>query len=157
MRRLVPVRSLLLKLLFLKGKSTLLDVLAGYKTGGHITGDISINGTPKTKELWRSVAGYCEQVDLQNPTLTVQESLIFAARLRLRPFTIPDQDKVAFANNVLSLLELEEYADMLVGNEAAGEGLPKHARKRLTVGVELCANPSILFADEPTSGLDSLR
>lgn len=138
------------------GKSTLLDVLAGYKTGGHIDGEIRINGKPKTDLTWRCIAGYCEQVDLHNPAVTVRESLIFAARMRLRPFTLPDEEKVKFATNILSLLDLEEFADMMVGDEARGEGLPKHARKRLTVGVELAGNPSILFADEPTSGLDSL-
>jgi len=137
-------------------KSTLLDVLAGYKTGGHISGEISINGKPKTDTAWKSIAGYCEQVDLHNPALTVKESLIFAARMRLRPFALPDEEKVRFAVSIISLLDLEEFADMMVGDEARGEGLPKHARKRLTVGVELAANPSILFADEPTSGLDSL-
>jgi len=138
------------------GKSTLLDVLAGYKTGGYITGDVNINGKPKTDATWRSIAGYCEQVDLHNPAMTVRESLIFAARMRLRPFTLPDEAKMRFAMDIISLLGLRDFADMLVGNEAAGEGLPKHARKRLTVGVELAGNPSILFADEPTSGLDSL-
>lgn len=138
------------------GKSTLLDVLAGYKTSGHISGSISINGKPKTDATWRSIAGYCEQVDLHNPAVTVRESVVFAARMRLRPFTLPDEAKVEFAMEVLSLLELDDFADMLVGDESRGEGLPKHARKRLTVGVELAGNPSILFADEPTSGLDSL-
>lgn len=138
------------------GKSTLLDVLAGYKTGGHITGQININGKPKTDATWRSIAGYCEQVDLHNPAMTVRESLVFAARMRLRPFSIADEEKINFASKIIKLLELDEFADMLVGDEASGEGLPKHARKRLTVGVELSGNPSILFADEPTSGLDSL-
>jgi len=138
------------------GKSTLLDVIAGYKTGGHISGSINVNGVPKTDATWRSIAGYCEQVDAHNPAMTVRESLIFAARMRLRPFSIQDADKTVFAEEILSLLELQEFADMLVGDEASGEGLPKHARKRLTVGVELASNPSILFADEPTSGLDSL-
>lgn len=127
-----------------------MDVLAGYKTGGHISGDININGQPKTDATWRSIAGYCEQVDLHNPSLTVRESLVFAARMRLRPFDTADVAKVSFANKILTLLQLEEFADMLVGEEARGEGLPKHARKRLTVGVELAANPSIVFADEPT-------
>lgn len=86
----------------------------------------------------------------------MRESLIFAARMRLRPFTILDEERVKFASNLLSLLDFEDYAEMLVGDESRGEGLPKHARKRLTVGVELAGNPSILFADEPTSGLDSL-
>lgn len=134
-----------------------MDVLAGYKTGGHILGDVRINGQPKSDAVWRSIAGYCEQVDLHNPAMTVLESLVFAARMRLRPFAeIADKAKLQFAQEILELLELDEFADMLVGDEASGEGLPKHARKRLTVGVELAGNPSILFADEPTSGLDSL-
>ena len=119
------------------GKTTLLDVLAGYKTGGHISGDVNINGQPKTDATWRTIAGYCEQVDLHNPSLTVRESVVFASRMRLRPFSLPDDDVVSFANQILKILELEEFADMLVGDEAAGEGLPKHARKRLTVGVEM--------------------
>ncbi|KAL7497070.1 hypothetical protein ACHAWT_008446 [Skeletonema menzelii] len=138
------------------GKTTLLDAIAGYKTSGHLSGDIKVNGIAKDDGIWRSIAGYCEQVDLHNPSMTVIESLIFAARMRLRPFSLEDYKKVAFATNIMKLLELEDYADMLVGDEAAGEGIPKHARKRLTVGVELAANPSILFCDEPTSGLDSL-
>jgi len=137
------------------GKSTLLDVLAGYKTGGHITGTMKINGIPKTDETWKSIAGYCEQVDCHNPALTVRESLIFSTIMRLKPYGAHDVKK-KYANEIMELLELEEFADVLVGDEAAGEGLPKHARKRLTVGVELAANPSILFADEPTSGLDSI-
>jgi len=130
--------------------------VAGYKTSGYLNGDIQVNGLPKNDEIWRSIAAYCEQVDLHNSAMTVRESLIFAARARLRPFSLADEKKVAFATKIMNLLELDEYADMLVGDEANGEGLPKHARKRLTVGVELAANPSILFADEPTSGLDSL-
>ena len=95
-------------------------------------------------------------VDLHNPAMTVRESLVFAARMRLRPYSIQDSAKIEFAGKIIKLLDLNEFADMLVGDEASGEGLPKHARKRLTVGVELASNPSILFADEPTSGLDSL-
>jgi ABC-type multidrug transport system ATPase subunit len=138
------------------GKSTLLDVLAGYKTGGYITGDININSQANTHETWRSIAGYCEQVDLHNPALTVRESITFSAWMRLQPYALPEDVKRQHVQDILELLELTDLADMLVGNEAIGEGLPKHARKRLTVGVELAANPSVLFADEPTSGLDSI-
>lgn len=132
------------------GKTTLLDVLAGYKTGGHIDGEISLNSAPKEDATWKLVAGYCEQTDLHNPAITVRESLMFAARMRLRPFSLTEDARVAHVEDILKLLELEEFADVLVGDEAAGEGLPKHARKRLTLGVELAANGSILFADEPT-------
>lgn len=132
------------------GKTTLLDVLAGYKTGGHIDGEISLNSAPKDDATWKLVAGYCEQTDLHNPAITVRESLMFAARMRLRPFSLAEDARVAHVEDILKLLELEEFADVLVGDEGAGEGLPKHARKRLTLGVELAANGSILFADEPT-------
>jgi len=138
------------------GKTTLLDVLAGYKTGGHTTAEIFLNGSPKTNEKWRLIAGYCEQTDLHNPAMTVRESLIFATRMRLRPFSLSEDVKSSHIEEIMRLLEIEEYADILVGDEALGQGLPKHARKRLTLGVELAANPSILFADEPTSGLDSV-
>ena len=75
---------------------------------------------------------------------------MFAARMRLRPFSLTENARVEHVEDILKLLELEEFADVLVGDEGAGEGLPKHARKRLTLGVELAANGSILFADEPT-------
>lgn len=104
-----------------------------------------MNGVPKDDSIWKSIAGYCEQVDLHNPAMSVRESLIFAARARLRPFSLPDHKKISFAMKIMNLLELDDFADMLVGDESSGEGLPKHARKRLTVGVELAANPSILF------------
>ena len=103
------------------GKTTLLDCIAGYKTSGHLMGQIIImvNGLSKSKndEIWRSIAGYCEQVDLHNPAMTVLESLIFAVRTRLRPFTLADEKKVAFATQLVTLLELDEYANMLVGDE----------------------------------------
>ena len=107
-----------------------------------------MNGVPKNDSIWKSIAGYCEQVDLHNPAMSVRESLIFAARARLRPFSLPDHKKISFAMKIMNLLALDDFADMLVGDESSGEGLPKHARKRLTVGVELAANPSILFGKQ---------
>ena len=62
------------------GKTTLLDCISGYKTSGHLNGDIQVNGVPKNDEIWRSIAGYCEQVDLHNSAMTVRESLIFAGK-----------------------------------------------------------------------------
>jgi hypothetical protein len=53
-------------------------------------------------------------------------------------------------------MELGEYADMIIGREIDGEGLPKHARKRLTIAIQLVTMPGILFADEPTTGLGTV-
>jgi ABC-type multidrug transport system ATPase subunit len=65
------------------GKTTLMDVLAGRKTGGYIEGNISISGYPKNQETFARVSGYCEQNDIHSPQLTIRESLLFSAWLRL--------------------------------------------------------------------------
>ena len=65
------------------GKTTLLDVLAGRKTGGYIEGNISISGYPKNQATFTRISGYCEQNDIHSPHVTVYESLIYSAWLRL--------------------------------------------------------------------------
>ena len=65
------------------GKTTLMDVLAGRKTSGYIEGNISISGYPKKQETFARVSGYCEQNDIHSPQVTVYESLVFSAWLRL--------------------------------------------------------------------------
>lgn len=65
------------------GKTTLMDVLAGRKTGGVIEGNICISGYPKRQETFARISGYCEQTDIHSPCLTVLESLLFSAWLRL--------------------------------------------------------------------------
>ena len=75
------------------GKTTLMDVLAGRKTGGYIEGDIRISGFPKIQETFARVSGYCEQTDIHSPQLTVRESLIFSAFLRL-PREVSKEEKM---------------------------------------------------------------
>lgn len=65
------------------GKTTLMDVLAGRKTGGTIEGSIHISGYPKKQETFARISGYCEQNDIHSPCLTILESLLFSAWLRL--------------------------------------------------------------------------
>ena len=65
------------------GKTTLMDVLAGRKTGGYIEGDIKISGYPKKQETFARISGYCEQNDIHSPNVTVHESLTYSAWLRL--------------------------------------------------------------------------
>lgn len=65
------------------GKTTLMDVLAGRKTGGVIEGSIHISGHPKRQDTFARVSGYCEQTDIHSPCLTILESLLFSAWLRL--------------------------------------------------------------------------
>ncbi|RMZ74607.1 ABC transporter CDR4 [Pyrenophora seminiperda CCB06] len=134
------------------GKTTLLDCLATRTTMGVITGEMLVDGRPRDDSFQRKT-GYAQQQDLHLSTSTVREALTFSAVLR-QPAHISRQEKVEYVEEVIKLLEMEEYADAVVG--VPGEGLNVEQRKRLTIGVELAAKPALLlFLDEPTSGLDS--
>ncbi|CAL4948796.1 unnamed protein product [Urochloa decumbens] len=135
------------------GKTTLMDVLAGRKTGGYIEGDIGISGYPKKQETFARISGYCEQNDIHSPQVTVYESLLFSAWLRL-PKDVDSNTRKIFIEEVMELVELKPLRDSLVGLPGVN-GLSTEQRKRLTIAVELVANPSIIFMDEPTSGLDA--
>ncbi|KAL8171705.1 LOW QUALITY PROTEIN: hypothetical protein V2J09_023509 [Rumex salicifolius] len=135
------------------GKTTLLDVLAGRKTRGFIQGDIRVSGYPKNQQHFARISGYCEQNDIHSPNITVYESLLFSAWLRLSS-EINSKTKEMFIQEVMEVLELTPLRDSLVGLPGVS-GLSLEQRKRLTVAVELVANPSIIFMDEPTSGLDA--
>ncbi|KAL1831046.1 hypothetical protein ACET3Z_000697 [Daucus carota] len=135
------------------GKTTLMDVLAGRKTGGYIEGTITISGYPKKQETFARIAGYCEQTDIHSPHVTVYESLQYSAWLRLPP-EVDATTKQMFVEEVMELVELSPLRAALVGLPGI-DGLSTEQRKRLTIAVELVANPSIIFMDEPTSGLDA--
>ncbi|KAF2323288.1 hypothetical protein GH714_034464 [Hevea brasiliensis] len=135
------------------GKTTLMDVLAGRKTGGYIEGSITISGYPKKQETFARISGYCEQNDIHSPHITVYESLLFSAWLRL-PDEVDIETRKMFIEEVMELVELNTLRQALVGLPGVN-GLSTEQRKRLTIAVELVANPSIIFMDEPTSGLDA--
>jgi len=77
------------------GKTTLLDVLSGRKTSGYIEGSITISGYPKKQETFARISGYCEQLDIHSPNVTVFESLLYSAWLRLSPEVDKETRKVA--------------------------------------------------------------
>ncbi|KAF8010616.1 hypothetical protein BT93_J1302 [Corymbia citriodora subsp. variegata] len=135
------------------GKTTLMDVLAGRKTGGYIEGEIRISGHPKEQHTFARVSGYVEQNDIHSPQVTVEESLWFSASLRL-PKEVSKEKRLEFVEEVMKLVELDMLRHALVGLPGSS-GLSTEQRKRLTIAVELVANPSIIFMDEPTSGLDA--
>jgi ATP-binding cassette subfamily G (WHITE) protein 2 (SNQ2) len=131
------------------GKTTLLDVIAGYKTGGTISGDILLDGISKevNPAQWKQITGYAEQNDILNPYLSVRETLHFTAVCKLPKKSTKtatnkgqendgqEDDMIQKAiSSVARLVSLEPWLDMIVGHEAEGEGLPKHARKCLTIG-----------------------
>ncbi|KAL3664310.1 hypothetical protein V7S43_010635 [Phytophthora oleae] len=130
------------------GKTTLMDVIAGRKTGGKIRGQILLNGHPATDLAIRRCTGYCEQMDIHSESSTIREALTFSAFLR-QGADIPDSCKYEAVSECLDLLDLNPIADQII------RGSSVEQMKRLTIGVELAAQPSVLFLDEPTSGLDA--
>uniref|UniRef100_H3GQ62 ABC transporter domain-containing protein n=1 Tax=Phytophthora ramorum TaxID=164328 RepID=H3GQ62_PHYRM len=130
------------------GKTTLMDVIAGRKTGGQIRGQILLNGHPATDLAIRRSTGYCEQMDIHSESSTIREALMFSAFLR-QGADVPDSHKYDSVNECLDLLDLNPIADQII------RGSSVEQMKRLTIGVELAAQPSVLFLDEPTSGLDA--
>ncbi|KAK1645314.1 hypothetical protein QYE76_063119 [Lolium multiflorum] len=135
------------------GKTTLMDVLAGRKTSGSIEGTINLSGYPKNQETFARVSGYCEQSDIHSPNVTVYESILFSAWLRLSS-DVDEKTRKMFVEEVMTLVELDVLRDAMVGLPGV-DGLSTEQRKRLTIAVELVSNPSIIFMDEPTSGLDA--
>ncbi|KAJ4986667.1 ABC-2 type transporter [Stagonosporopsis vannaccii] len=134
------------------GKTTLLDVLASRTTMGVISGSIFVDGRERDESFQRKT-GYAMQQDLHLETSTVREALEFSALLR-QPTEYSRDERLAYVDHVIDLLDMQEYADAVVG--FPGSGLNVEQRKRLTIGVELAARPKLLlFLDEPTSGLDS--
>lgn len=134
------------------GKTTLMDCLSGRKTAGHVQGEIRVNGHPKDQATFARISGYVEQNDIHAPGTTVYEALEFSAQMRL--IDVSQSDLKQFVGQVLELMELHPLRNSLVGLPGVS-GLSVEQRKRLTIAVELCANPSIIFMDEPTSGLDA--
>lgn len=119
---------------------------------GVISGDMLVNGQHRDPSFQRKT-GYVQQQDLHLHTSTVREALNFSALLR-QPAEYSREEKLKYVDTVISLLDMQDYSEAIVG--VPGEGLNVEQRKRLTIGVELAARPQLLlFLDEPTSGLDS--
>ena len=129
-------------------KTTLMDVLSLRKASGEVGGDIFVNGHPQEPNSFRRMTGYVEQFDVQSPQLTVRETVEFSAKMRLEE-SIPMETKLKFVDKVLAMLELDSIAGFIVGDDTGG--LSFEQKKRLSIAVELAANPSCIFLDEPTS------
>ena len=124
------------------------DVIAMRKTNGQISGQVLLNGHKQDPIGFRRSSGYVEQFDVQTPELTVKETLLFSARLRLDASEIKsDRKKVKFVNQVIRTLELDAFADSIIGSDEEG-GLSFEQRKRVSIAVELAASPSVIFLDE---------
>jgi ABC-type transport system involved in cytochrome bd biosynthesis fused ATPase/permease subunit len=137
------------------GKTTLMDVLAGRKTQGVIHGECIVNGRPKQQETWARVVGYVEQADIHSAGLTVEESLEFSAALRLTS-DVSAEMRRAYVLEVLLVTELLDIRGNLIG-ESGVDGLSPEQRRRLSIGVELVANPSVVVHPTSADGSKTCR
>ncbi|KAJ3058638.1 hypothetical protein HK102_010384, partial [Quaeritorhiza haematococci] len=140
------------------GKSTLLDILANRKNKSHgdITGEIILNNSvpiSKIGSLRQRLLGYVMQHDVFTETLTLQETLLIAAELKL-PRRMTRAEKMERVNEVIEELGLTKSRHTKVGGPQI-RGLSGGEKRRLGIGMELLSSPSILLLDEPTSGLSS--
>jgi ABC-type multidrug transport system ATPase subunit len=128
------------------GKSTLLKALNGASPA--TSGSVYICGLELTQhyDYLKTQIGYVPQDDIVHSELTVEQSLWYAAKLRLQNLSEEQiNDKI---NQVLDNLKIQHIRDQLVGKISGGQ------RKRVSIAVEILNNPMILFLDEPTSPLD---
>ena len=130
------------------GKSTLMDAVNGRRPAD--TGKVWVNDDDfyQTYRYYRRTIGYVPQKDIVHSTLTVQQALTFTAQLRLPSDTSKVEIK-AITDEVLQTIGLSERRHTLIANLSGGQ------LKRVSLGVELIADPSLLFLDEATSGLDA--
>ena len=128
------------------GKSTLMMALNGFTRAD---GKVLINGDDLYHhfDLYRTMVGYVPQDDIIHRQLTVGNALRYAARLRLPPDTSAEEVEQR-VEHVLQQVEMVGQKEQAVTSLSGGQ------RKRVSIAVELLAEPNLFFLDEPTSGLD---
>ncbi|XP_016484357.1 ABC transporter G family member 14-like [Nicotiana tabacum] len=133
------------------GKTTLLTALGG-RLSGKLSGKITYNSQPFSGSIKRKT-GFVAQDDVLYPHLTVIETLLFTALLRL-PQSLSKEAKVRHVEHVITELGLNKCRNSMIGGPLF-RGISGGEKKRVSIGQEMLINPSLLLLDEPTSGLDS--
>ncbi|KAF5744062.1 White-brown-complex ABC transporter family [Tripterygium wilfordii] len=133
------------------GKTTLLEILAGEIPPSRVSGRVYVNQQPMNAEHFRRISGYVTQDEALFPFLTIEETLMYSARLRLYGGV---KEAAARVKELLKELRLEHVANMRIGGESR-RGISGGEKRRVSIGVDLVHDPAVLLLDEPTSGLDS--
>ncbi|KAI8060331.1 hypothetical protein BC940DRAFT_350622 [Gongronella butleri] len=136
------------------GKSTLLDILARKHKRGVTSGHVLVNGQVPPARQFRRVSSYVDQDDNLMGTLTVRETLMYAAMLRL-PRKMPLKHKQRRVQEIMQELGIDSIADHLIGNPGHERGISGGEKRRVSLAKAMVTNPQLLFLDEPTSGLDA--
>ncbi|KAF2132378.1 hypothetical protein P153DRAFT_364780 [Dothidotthia symphoricarpi CBS 119687] len=138
------------------GKTTFLDILARKNKIGAVTGDFYLNGEKVRDEEFRNVIGFVDQEDTLLPTLTVHETILDSALLRL-PKEMSRISKEQKVEDVERQLGIYHIRNQMIGSEESGRGISGGEKRRVGIACELVTSPSILYLDEPTSGLDAFN
>ncbi|PGH01070.1 hypothetical protein AJ79_08040 [Helicocarpus griseus UAMH5409] len=137
------------------GKTTFLDILARKNKRGIVEGNFYVNGEKVNDDEYRSVIGFVDQEDTMLPTLTVHETILTSALLRL-PRNMSRAAKEQKVYEVEKQLGISHIKDQMIGSEEGkGRGISGGEKRRVGIACELVTSPGILFLDEPTSGLDA--
>ncbi|KAK2606360.1 FAD-dependent urate hydroxylase [Conoideocrella luteorostrata] len=139
------------------GKTTFLDIMARKNKRGSVEGEFLVNGEKVSSSEYKKVVGFVDQEDTMLPTLTVHETILNSALLRLPR----DMSRAVKEQRVLEVekeLGIHHIRDSLIGSEEGkGRGISGGEKRRVGIACELVTSPSILFLDEPTSGLDAFN
>ncbi|KAI9294493.1 hypothetical protein K502DRAFT_365782 [Neoconidiobolus thromboides FSU 785] len=133
------------------GKTTFISLLTG--KAKKTEGKIFINGEEKSLAAYRKLIGFVPQEDIMLRKLNAEEILTHSAMVRL-PAELSDEEKHNKVLEYIEYLGLRHVMHTIIGDEE-DRGISGGQRKRVNIGMELVADPAILFLDEPTSGLDS--
>lgn len=134
------------------GKTTLLNILKG-RSQTPWTGDIQLNGLPASKKLVGDVSGYVEQDDALIGSLSVRETVDFAARLALKD--VKTTKRKLIVGSSIKSFGLAQSEDTIIGTPLR-KGISGGQKRRVSVARQLVTSSKVLFLDEPTSGLDSV-
>lgn len=126
------------------GKSTLSSIIATLHPAS--SGDILYNGSSIYHDItkFRLNIGYCPQRPNLNPSLTLQENLIFAGRF----YGIEQNELNKRINELVQQFELEKYLTERASILSGGY------KQRFMIARSLIHKPLFIILDEPTVGLD---
>ena len=137
------------------GKTSFFSVLSGRLAASE--GTILLNGQRTSLSEHKSLLGFVTEDDALLPLFSVEETLDFAAAVRLSAKVTP-HERTQLVNRLLHVLGLSHIRHSRVGQGAAlagVRGVSFGERRRLSIGVELAGLPQILLVDDATCGLDS--
>lgn len=123
------------------------------------TGTISLNhGQFYRSGEWHRRIGFVQRNDELYPKLTVRETILYAAKLKmtLKPGEKADEAHQLRVNEILRIWKLQKLADVYI-DAIDNEMLSVGNRKRVAIAVHTVHGPNVLFLDEPTVGLDPRR